>query len=75
MSCCDKMNLINFSGKVSDLFEVDMEGIKMDDRFGVPSSIGLGSGGDYVEFSYCSNCGKMVGEFPLKITKDLFKGA
>jgi hypothetical protein len=31
----------------------------------VPAGIGLGNDEDYVEFSYCADCGQMQGEFPI----------
>lgn len=34
----------------------------------VLNDIGIG-GGDYIEFSYCLNCGKIEGNFPLPLTK------
>ena len=67
--CCNKKNLINFSGKVSDLFQIFIEGQELPSNLGVPSNLNLGRGGDYVDFSYCSNCGQMDGKFPLDLTK------
>jgi len=65
--CCDKKNLINFSGKVSDMFGISIWDGIITCKNGVPKNIGLGDGGDYVTFSYCANCGQMMGNFPLSI--------
>ena len=33
----------------------------------VPSGIGLGDNPNFVEFSYCMNCGKIHGDFPIQL--------
>ena len=67
MSECDKCKstrLLEITSKVSDRCNVES---KEKEHYGyVPSDIGLG-GGDYVEFDYCLNCGKIQGEFPLPL--------
>lgn len=35
----------------------------------VPSDMGIGDSLDYVEFSWCLNCGQIQGVFPLPMTK------
>jgi hypothetical protein len=35
----------------------------------VPSKMGIG-GGDYMEFSYCLDCGQIQGKFPVKVNFD-----
>jgi hypothetical protein len=32
----------------------------------VPIGLGIGAG-DYIRFSYCTGCGKIVGEWPIAI--------
>ena len=39
----------------------------------MPCDIGLGEGGDYIEFSLCLDCGKVQDSFP--ITDDQLKEA
>jgi hypothetical protein len=34
----------------------------------VPNDLGIG-GGDYIQFSYCMDCGKIQGSFPLPPSK------
>lgn len=65
MSCCYERNIVEFSGKCGDLFVIDVEHGKFDTSNGVPKNSGIG-GGDYVTFSYCANCGKIQGGFPIK---------
>lgn len=71
MNCqkCELQTIIGVSAKCSDLFSASYQGA---DYFGyVPGFIGLGNDSDYVDFSYCANCGQIQGKFPLpnKATK------
>jgi hypothetical protein len=33
----------------------------------VPANVGLGTNPNYVEFSYCLNCGTIQGDFPIQL--------
>lgn len=35
----------------------------------VPTDMGIGEDSDYVEFTYCLNCGQMQDSFPLPTTE------
>ena len=70
---CNGTRIMSISAKCSDLFFCDMPN---DDKFReyrgyVPRGIGIG-GSDYVEFSYCLDCGKIQGDFPI-MKKDVDK--
>ena len=69
MSVCDKCGstrLLEITSKVSDAFNVQST---VADYYGyVPGDLGIG-GGDYVEFDYCLDCGKIQGDFPLPQTE------
>lgn len=62
MHTCERM--ISVCGKTSDLCHVTLPDGTEKDGY-VPSDLNIG-GGDYVEFSYCADCGKIQGEFPVK---------
>jgi hypothetical protein len=69
MSECQKCSgnrVADVSGKTSDMCSVSIEGSDMDGY--VPKDMGIG-GGDYLEFSYCLDCGQMQGNFPKPPTK------
>ena len=65
MARCDKCGsdrVISVLGKTNDCFSAESTAKGYDGY--VPSDIGIG-GGDEMEFSYCLQCGKIQGEFPL----------
>lgn len=67
MTCqtCKGERLGNVSTKCSNACYV-----KADNKeyFGEPPyNLGIG-GGDYVEFTWCLDCGQIQGEFPLELT-------
>jgi len=62
-SNCKSGRLILICGKTSDLFSMRYKD-KVYDGY-VPSDLNIGSG-DYIEFSYCLNCGKIQDDFPVK---------
>ncbi len=65
MSCCEKPNIARVNAKCSDLCFVGFSnGIESNGY--APYGINIG-GGDYMNFSYCLNCGKIVGDFPVEI--------
>lgn len=66
MCNCDNTRMVSISAKCSDLFSASMNDKEHDGY--VPYNLGIG-GGDYVNFDYCLNCGKIKGEWPLPLTK------
>ncbi len=73
MSCqrCQSQRINSVTAKCSDLCGGNVKG--RDYEGYVPADLGIG-GGDYVEFSYCMDCGQMQNNFPLPqstIEKDL----
>lgn len=66
MKCirCKSENIIQVSGKVSDLCTVICRAT--DFECGpdyVPEGLGIG-GGDYLDFNYCLACGQIQDKFP-----------
>lgn len=63
---CKSDRLLSVSGKVSDMgfFSV---GEREHDGY-VPRDLGVG-GGDYIEFTFCLECGQMRGTWPLPPSK------
>lgn len=67
-----KHRIMSVNGKTSDCFSGSLQsnhsleplngGYDLNDY--VPDDIGIG-GGDYVEFSYCLDCGMIQGDFPV----------
>jgi len=68
MSCkrCNSEREATVDAKCSDLCNLNLGNREIDGY--VPSDMGIG-GGDYIEFSYCLDCGQIQGEFPLPETK------
>ena len=70
MSCicesCGSSRVAKINGKCNDCFHIGV-GKKSHDGY-VPRDIGIG-GSDYISFSYCLDCGKIQGDFPLAPTK------
>jgi hypothetical protein len=64
------MRIANAGGKCSDLFcvsiQVDANNVVDHDGY-VPMDLGIG-GGDYMEISYCLDCGQIQGTWPLSKT-------
>lgn len=65
MSCkrCGSERMASICAESSGLNSGTIEGKKFDGY--MPRDIGIG-GGDYVDFSYCLNCGQIVGDFPIE---------
>jgi hypothetical protein len=60
---CGATRLLSVSAKCSDMCSVvDMNDGREEHGY-VPRGVGIG-GGDYVELTYCLQCGKIQGEFP-----------
>jgi len=69
---CRNNRIATISAKCSDLCNVSIIPAKKSHTGYVPDSLGIG-GGDYVEFSYCLDCGQMQGDFPISV-KDAEEG-
>lgn len=72
MSCdsCASDRIAKISGKCSDMFQFETEGIEYNGY--VPINLGVGDG-DYIRFSYCLDCGKIQNSFPIT-NEDVKKG-
>lgn len=63
MPCkCGSERLVEVAGKTSDLCSLMYKGVNREGY--LPSGIGIG-GGDYMEFTYCLDCGTIQGKFPI----------
>ena len=69
MECdsCESGRVASLSGKCSDMFGLDMGDLTVENDY-VPGDFGIG-GGDYIQFAYCLDCGKIQGDFPLEETE------
>lgn len=67
MNCdnCGKERIASINAKCSDMCFAEVGGNESDGY--VPRDMGIG-GGDYVDFNYCLDCGKIQGQFPLEET-------
>lgn len=65
MKCqkCESERLCSICSKSSDLNSGAVVGTEFDGY--VPHDIGIG-GGDYVDFTWCLECGQIQGQFPLE---------
>lgn len=68
-SCkCGIKAVINITAKCKDLCIVHFNNMEVHEGYAMGSEIGLdnNSGGDYIEFTYCGNCGQILnGNFPV----------
>lgn len=64
MACkrCKSERVAKVTAKCSDLCFISVSNREHDGY--VPRDLGIG-GGDYVEFTYCLDCGQIAGKFPL----------
>jgi hypothetical protein len=60
--CKHNDRVISICGKCSDMFNAQINGAEHDGY--VPGDLNIGNG-DYIEFSYCLDCGKIIGNFPM----------
>jgi len=69
MGCqqCGSNRIANISGKTSDCNNGFIEGKDFDGY--VPGDIGIGEG-DYIELTWCLNCGQIQGEWPVYPSQD-----
>lgn len=65
MTCdkCSSKRIVGIDTKCSDLARVTCGQFTHDGY--MPKDMGVG-GGDYIAFSYCLDCGKIQGSFPVK---------
>lgn len=72
MECqrCKKSAMIHIQGKCDDKFTAQLGNVYGYGPDYVPDNIGIGKG-DYIEFSYCAECGQIQGEFP--VTKNVLE--
>lgn len=66
---CKSDRLMRISGKTSDLFHAHYKG--KDYNGYVPNGIVIGDDGygDYIQLTYCLECGKIQGKFPVSEKK------
>ena len=70
MSCkCGSDRIMSVCGKTSDMCFCSYDGTESDSY--VPKGIVIGEGGygDYLEFDFCLDCGRIQGKFPISDTK------
>jgi len=65
MDCirCESSRVLEVSGKVTDRCFLEDQNQKTMCGY-TPQDIGIG-GGDYIEFSYCLECGQIQDSFPV----------
>ena len=71
---CEHKRTNSVSAKCSDCFNMTMteDNVQTEQSGYVPCDIGIG-GGDYIEFNYCLDCGKILEQtFPVYPNKDKF---
>lgn len=75
MSCqnCKSDRILSINGKCSDLFSMNYGEHNYDGY--VPEGIVIGDGGygDYIGFSFCLDCGRIQGKFPISESKVISK--
>lgn len=59
---CSSARVLSATGKCSDMFGVNINGVEIEGY--VPDGLNIG-GGDYIEFNVCLDCGQMHGKYPL----------
>jgi len=71
MKCknCESQRLCFICGKCRDLFSYQTQDVDEYDVY-VPRNIGIG-GGDYIEFTYCLECGMIQDSFPKYEQEDV----
>ena len=76
MKCdkCSSERVLRVGGKTSDMFSASGEEAGPNGEYDgyVPTDIGIATHddyGDYINFRYCLDCGKIQGEFPISKTR------
>jgi len=67
---CGSARLMQIQAHCSDCFDARYNNQKIDYSGYVPSGLNIGSSDD-VEITYCLDCGKIQGEFPISEDKVL----
>ena len=69
MTCdkCSSKRIVKVWSKPSDQASVTL-GHLTKDGYSIPKDLGI-KGAGYIIFSYCLDCGKIQGDFPLKPSK------
>jgi hypothetical protein len=62
---CGSHRVADAGGKCSDMSHFSLGDI--DHNGYMPDEVGLG-GGDYIEITYCLDCGQLQGKFPLALS-------
>lgn len=73
MKCkCGSKRIISVSGKCSDMCVLAYYGTEICGY--VPQGVGISNNEDYLDFSFCLDCGKIQGEFPIseKLIDNIF---
>lgn len=65
---CESNRIAHVSGKTSDMCFAKMNSSQTQHDGYVPNDMNIG-GGDYLEFTFCLDCGQMQGKWPLPKTK------
>jgi hypothetical protein len=65
---CQSNRIADVTGKCSDCCNITLKGTEHDGS--IPKDIGIGAG-DYIEFSYCLDCGQIQGTFPTPVSEEL----
>ena len=65
---CENVRVARVIAKCSDAFSGSVAGLETADGDYVPTDWGIG-GDDYIDFSYCFDCGKIQGDFPIAQTE------
>lgn len=61
---CESNRIAHVDAKCSDLCSMSFPNLSADHDGYVPKGMNIG-GGDYIDFYYCLDCGKIQGEFPV----------
>ena len=65
MACtCGSNRIAGFGAKCSDMSSFNYPALDIQKDGYVPYEVGIG-GGDYVEFNYCLDCGRIQDKFPV----------
>ena len=67
MCPCGSLRVVRAQAKVSDGLILDMYK-SPGDYWYVPDDMNIGDDSDYLYFSFCLDCGKIQGKFPLPLT-------
>lgn len=67
MSCCENPQICDIMGKCNDLISCNMPDGTIKEYGEVPECFEkVITRYDYISFSFCMNCGKIQGDFPIE---------